>query len=527
MKKRNPMGWGYIEEAATQDERRLLKNTLGGMLGGRLEYRAPPAPADVDLPAHGVSVPERLQPWVSTQHDERLLHAVGRSFKDLASLRDGRLAVAPAAVARPTDKESLARVLDWAGLRPLAVIPFGGGSSVVGGVTPEALADGREWLCIDLQGMNRVHEIETTDLVVEAEAGILGPDLDQALRPHGLTVRHYPQSYYHSSLGGWVATRGAGHYSTLHAKIEDRVEALRVMLPDGSLAETRPLPASSIGPDPNRLWCGSEGTLGIITAVRLRIHRRPSQRATAGVRFADFESSLEAARAIVQAGLWPAQMRILDPMEHMLSAARSGREASGAFMILGFESAHLGVDPLLAHALELAREHGGEVESGLRSKQGVEDWRQAFFRQPYMRDVLLDYAVIADTFETAVPWHKLPGFYHSVLGATRNAVNEVCGSGGVTCRVTHAYPDGVCLYFSFYGTGHHDALSEQWREIKAAASGTVLAGGGTMSHHHAMGRDHSQWAREELPTAFRAAIRGTKRELDPGNMLNPGLWFET
>jgi len=523
-KTRNPIGWGYVEDAIDKATLRPILDVMAPLLGGAPQAaRAAPGAADIELATPAIKPPESLGAFVSTAHDARLLRAVGRSFRDLATLRAGQPLAAPAAVATPRTAQELADTLAWASDAGLAAIPFGGGSSVVGGVNPEDMGDFPGAVTIDLQRMNRVLGINERDRVVHAEAGILGPELEQALAWTGLAVRHYPQSYFHSTLGGWVATRGAGHFSTLRAKIEDRVQALSIMLPDGRTATTRPLPASSIGPDPNRLWCGSEGTLGVITDVRLRLVADPAHKQSASIGFRDFETALEATRAIAQAEIWPAQMRVLDPFEHRVSTALAGGAGEGALMILGFEGEY-DVSRQRDAAVEIARAHGGSPRTS--SDSGAGDWREAFFRQPYLRDALLDHAVIVDTFETAVPWSAVPAFYRSVMEATGEALEEVCGHGGVACRVTHAYPDGVALYFSFYAPGEHDAMLIQWREIKAAASQAVLAGGGTMSHHHAMGRDHKPWAREEIPDVFRSAIRGAKAELDPTGMLNPGLWFD-
>jgi len=235
---------------------------------------------------------------------------------DLASLRAAKIDNVPDAVALPANRAELDRVLAWAQTSGHAVIPFGGGSSVVGGVNAEGMGEFPGVVTLSLGALNQVLDVDTRSRTVHAEAGILGPDLEDALRPHGLAVRHFPQSYFHSTLGGWVATRGAGHFSTLLAKIEDRVQALGVTLPDGRRAETRRLPASSIGPDPNRLWCGSEGTLGIITDVHLRCVGLPAERVSAGVRFKTFEQALEAARALLQAGIYPQVIVSDDGLQH-------------------------------------------------------------------------------------------------------------------------------------------------------------------------------------------------------------------
>lgn len=520
----NPQGWGYIEDALSENHRKPLVDAMQAFLGGRVAAHQPMCASDtIQLSPARHTVPDSLADFVCADRQTRLLHAVGRSFRDLATLRAGVEVPAPDAVATPRDESELAAVLGWASDNDFAIIPFGGGSSVVGGINPEDMDHKPGVVTINLQALNKVLEISERDRVVHAQAGILGPDLDAALKPHGLAVRHYPQSYFHSTLGGWVATRGAGHFSTLRAKIEDRVQALSITMPDSRVVETRPLPASSVGPDPNRMWCGSEGALGIITDVRLRVVVDPKFKQSASISFKDFESALEAARTIVQAELWPAQMRVLDPFENMVSGAMSGRPGQGALMILGFEGP-LPVDAQCAAAVEIAQAHGGKAKE--KDEKSAGDWRDSFFRQPYLRDVLLDYAVLADTFETAVPWSAVPAFYHLVREATLSAVNEVAGTGGVTCRVTHAYTDGVALYFSFYAPGQHDGLVKQWFEIKAAASQAVIANGGTMSHHHAMGRDHKFWARQEVPPSFRKAIRGAKAAIDPQGLMNPGLWFD-
>ncbi len=522
----NPVAWGYVEDALSDRERESVLKVAGAWFGGKsLERRAPPAPETIALPASRTPVPGALAPFVHASHGERLLHARGRSFRDLASLRGAQLEDVPDAVARPRSDEELARVLEWAQSQRYALIPYGGGSSVCGGINAEGMGSYSGAVTLSLRGLDRVLDVDPRSRTVHAQAGILGPDLEEALKPHGLAVRHFPQSYFHSTLGGWVATRGAGHFSTGLAKIEDRVQALGVTLPDGRRAETRRLPASSIGPDPNRLWCGSEGTLGVITDVHLRCVALPKQRVAAGVRFKTFEQALEAARALLQAGIQPTQLRVLDQYEHLLSRAFSGKAATGALMVLAFESAGAPLGETFVAAQEVCRQHGGEVQQK-EADDAVGDWKNTFFRQPYIRDALMDYGVISDTFETAVPWSAVPAFYYAVREATLKAVTKVCGSGAVSTRSTHSYSDGLCLYFAFFGPGRHGALVDQWWEIKAAASEAVVAHGGTMSHHHAMGRDHKRWAKAEIPAPFRAAIRAAKRELDPQGLLNPGLWFD-
>jgi alkyldihydroxyacetonephosphate synthase len=522
-KTRNPTGWGYVEDALGASERKAIAPMAGALFGGALPDAQPaPAAETIALPGSRLRVPDALSGWVSTGHGDRLLHARGRSFPDLVELRGDALVDVPDAVAEPGNEQELMAVLDWCDSRGYAVIPFGGGSSVVGGVTPEGVGDAGAVVTLSLQKMNAVHDIDARSATVHADAGILGPDLEAAVKHQGLAVRHFPQSYFHSSLGGWVATRGAGHFSTQHAKIEDRVQALRIILPDGRICQTQRLPAGSVGVDPNRLWCGSEGTLGVISQVWLRCVQAPSLRDGCGIAFARFEDALEAARTMLQSGIYPTQLRILDPYEHMVSRMMAGKPAQGALMVLAFESAGAPVGPQMAAAQEIAQQHGGSIQDSA-GEESTGDWKNTFFRQPYLRDAMLDHAVVLDTFETAVLWSQVPAAYHGIREAVIKALEAECGGGAVTCRVTHAYPDGCCLYFGFFAAGRRGSLNSQWQAIRDAAAAAVAEYGGTASHHHAMGRTHRGYAREELPEAFIDALHGARARLDPRGIMNPGL----
>jgi alkyldihydroxyacetonephosphate synthase len=526
-KTRNPTGWGYVEDALDASEREAIAPIAGVLFGGALPDAQPaPAAENIALPDSRLAVPEALTRWVSTTHRDRLLHARGRSFPDLVDLRGATLEDVPDAVAEPDGEQILMAILDWCDSRGYAVIPFGGGSSVVGGVTPEGLGEAPAAVTLSLQKMRAVHDIDARSATVHADAGILGPDLEAAVKRRGLAVRHFPQSYFHSSLGGWVATRGAGHFSTQHAKIEDRVQALRVILPDGRISQTQRLPAGSVGVDPNRLWCGSEGTLGVITQVWLRCTRAPSLRDGCGIGFARFEDALEAARGMLQSGLYPTQLRILDPYEHMVSRMMAGESAKGALMVLAFESAGAPIGPQMAAAQEIAQQHGGSIQQS-PGEASIGSWKNAFFRQPYLRDAMLDHAVVLDTFETAVLWSQVPAAYHGIREVVIKALASECGGGALTCRLTHAYPDGCCLYFGFFAAGRRDSLKSQWQAIRDAAAAAVAAHGGTASHHHGMGRTHRGYARDELPGAFIDALHGARARLDPRGIMNPGLLPET
>ena len=360
---------------------------------------------------------------------------------------------------------------------------------------------------------------------------MLGPALEDQLRPHGLTLRHFPQSFEFSSLGGWIATRSGGHYATLYTHIDDFVQALRVVTPNGVL-ETRRLPGSGAGPAPERLFLGSEGTLGIVSEAWMRLQDRPDRRASASVRFpgADgFLAGARAVRALSQAGLYPTNCRLLDPTEAQTAGAGAG---DAAVLVLGFESADHDLDAWMARALECCRDAGGEApadaartrrDGGAAREGAAGAWRRAFLQAPYLRDVLVSLGVIAETFETAVTWDRFEAFHAAVLERTRDALKRVCGAGSLACRFTHVYPDGPAPYYSVLAPGLRGSELEQWAEIKAAASDALLDLGGTITHHHAVGRDHRPWYERERPDLFARALEAAKRSLDPAGILNPGV----
>jgi alkyldihydroxyacetonephosphate synthase len=295
---------------------------------------------------------------------------------------------------------------------------------------------------------------------------------------------------------------------------------------------TRRLPASGAGPSPERLFIGSEGILGVIVEAWMRLQARPVFRAAASVTFPDFAAGAAAVRAIVQAGLFPANCRLLDPGEAATAGAGDGREA---VLLLAFESADHPLDAWMTRALECAADHGGRYAPGAgrtrTSREGERDgaagaWRRAFLDAPYLRDALVGMGLVTETFETAITWDRFPAFHAAVMDATTDALRRVCGSGQVTVRFTHAYPDGPAPYYTVLGAARPGSQLEQWAEIKAAASDAILAGGGTITHHHAVGRDHRRWYDRERPAPFAAALAAAKTALDPAGILNPGVLID-
>lgn len=522
-------GWGREGESMTAAEEAQSLERYRRRFGvERFEERAVPQLADLVLPAPRLAPPPSLAALCSAELYDRAAHTYGKSFPDYVRGLAGDYAGAPDVVAYPRSETDIAALLDWAGGVQAAVTPFGGGSSVVGGLEPRV--DGTRWkaaLTIDLREMGRVLEVDQASRAARIEAGAFGPALEAQLKPHGLTLRHFPQSFEFSTLGGWIATRSGGHFASLYTHIDDFVESLRVVTPQGRI-ETRRLPGSGAGPSPDRLLIGSEGILGIITEAWMRLQHRPRFRAGGAVRFADFFTAARALRVISQAGLYPANCRILDPEEARNTGAGDG---SAAIMVLAFESGDHPVEPWMSRALECCADHGGTPEAAgdadAHREGAAGRWRNAFIRMPYGKERMVPRAIITDTVETAITWERFEAFHDKVKGAAEAAIRQATGRPGqVTCRFTHVYPDGPAPYFSFQALGRHSALVEQWRAIKSAAADALIAAGGTITHHHAVGRDHRPWYDRQRPPLFAAALKAAKHELDPQGLLNPGVLID-
>jgi alkyldihydroxyacetonephosphate synthase len=522
-------GWGREGESATADEKAFALDRIKERFGiGDFDEVNAPRLEDIKLGRPRLSPPHSLAAIVTTAHYDRAAHTHGKSFPDYVNGLTGNYASAPDAVAYPKSDADVAAVLDWAGSADALVTPFGGGSSVVGGVEPRLDGSGLKGsVTIDMRDMGKVLDVDKTSRAALIQAGAFGPALEAQLKPHNLTLRHFPQSFEFSTLGGWIATRSGGHFATLYTHIDDFVESLRVVTPKGAL-ETRRLPGSGAGPSPDRMIIGSEGILGVITQAWMRLQDRPRFRAGGSVRFKDFFAAARAVRAIAQAGLYPANCRILDPQEAHNTGAADG---SVAIMVLAFESGDHAVDAWMARALECCADNGGMPENA----EGVDAhregaagrWRNAFIRMPYLREFTIARGIVGDTFETSITWERFEAFHDSVKAATEAAIRQATGRAGqVTCRFTHAYPDGPAPYFTFNAIGRHGALAEQYHVIKSAALDAVIAGGGTVTHHHAVGRDHRPWYDRQRPPLFGEALRAAKKAMDPQGLLNPGVLID-
>ncbi len=512
-------GWGREDQQPAHDQVAALAAQSRAHLGfAPAEAESPVELAALELPPPRLKPPAALAAICRSDPYERAAHAYGKSYRDVVRAFRGRFDHLPDVVAHPGDEAELESVLDWCEQSGAAAIPFGGGTSVVGGVEAAVGEGFGGVVTIDLKRLDRVLDVDPVSQAARIQAGATGPRLEEQLREHGLTLRHYPQSFEYSTLGGWIATRAGGHFATLGTHIDDYVESVRALTPRG-VWESRRLPGSGAGPSPDRMLIGSEGILGVITEAWMRVRERPRFKASAGVTFDSFAAGAAAVRALAQSGLHPSNCRLLDPGEAGLTgAAPAGR----ALLVLGFESADHPLDAWMARAAELCRDHGGELrdEPRVGGRDGASDaWRDAFLQMPYLRDTLIAGGIFAETFETAVTWDRLTAFVEDVRERTLAALGE----GTVSCRLTHVYPDGAAPYFTVLAPARRGDELAQWDEVKAAASEAIIAAGGTITHHHAVGRDHRPWYDQQRPQPFAAALAAAKAAVDPAGFLNPGV----
>ncbi len=559
-RRRKHWGWGFEDEQPSSEEVRAAAGGLAAHLGfPPVEVEDPVALDALELADPRIVPPPPLAEMCAADAHARASHALGKSYADVVRGFRGDFGHPPDFVARPRDELDVERLLEWCTAKRVAAIPYGGGTSVVGGVQPDVDSSYNGAISIDLGALCQVVEVDDVSRAARIQGGAIGPDLEAQLAKHSLTLRHFPQSFEFSTLGGWIATRAAGHFATVWTHIEDFVESVHAITPTGKW-ESRRLPGSGAGPSPDRMLVGSEGTLGIITEAWVRVQPRPTQRASAGVRFPTFAVGAECVRALSQSGLHPSNCRLIDPAEARFTMSGDG---TFALLVLGFESYDHAVDRQMDRALAICAEYGGAVgerrgsgsgsgapdrgsgsgasgsgsgsgalergsgsgapESTHAGTSGMGAWREAFLRAPYVRDIFVAMGVLSETFETAITWDRFPAFHERVMGAARAAAEDLSGVAHVSCRFTHVYPDGPAPYYTVLAPAQRGEEVEQWQAIKAAVSGVLIAEGATITHHHAVGRDHRPWYDRQRPDPFAAALRGAKAAVDPSGIMNPGV----
>jgi alkyldihydroxyacetonephosphate synthase len=448
---------------------------------------------------------------VSEAHDDRVRHARGRSTVDLLELRAG-IADAPDAVVRPADHDQVLALLRTCAASRVAVVPFGGGTSVVGalsGVRAPAT------ISLHLSRVDGLIGIDTVSRTATFGAGVRAPEAERLLAAHGFTLGHYPQSFEYATIGGFAATRSAGQYSAGYGRFDEMVVALTVATPEGSVSLGR-APRSAAGPDLRQLFLGSEGVFGVITSVTVCIRPFPAERACDGWGFENYAAGMGALRQLAQDGPVPTMLRLSDEYETVLNASASGPVDAACLAVVGYETPR-------------ALRERPEVEAVLRAAGGVkldgdvgERWRRGRFAAPYLRDALLDAGALVETVETATFWSGLPGLYEAV----RTSLLEDLAAQGtpplVGCHISHVYAAGASLYFTVVCAQADDPVA-QWRRAKAAVTAAVLGAGGTVTHHHAVGRDHAAGLGDEIGPLGLAILSAVKERLDPSGVMNPGV----
>jgi alkyldihydroxyacetonephosphate synthase len=532
--------WGWGEDGHAVPLPPAAEALLREALEADPERRRPPVALeqvslrDPDLPA---AIRERLVAAVGGEHvrddrETRIRHAVGRSYPDLVRIRAGDASSAPDAVVLPGTAEQVAAVLGFCAEARVAVVPFGGGTSVVGGVEP--VRDGMAGaITLDLSRLSSGVDVDRTSLTARLDAGLLGPDAERQLREQGVTLGHFPQSFEYSTVGGWLATRSAGQASTGYGRIDEVVEAVLCVTPAGALGTRDAVPASAAGPRLRELMVGSEGVLGVICEATVRVRPAPAARRYEGWSFASFAEGCDAFRVMEQEGAAADVNRLSDEDETRLTMAlgSSGGTAErlgkrylrmrghegGCLAILGFEGDEDEVEDRRRRTGALLRAGGG-VSLGHRPGDA---WLRGRYAGPYLRDELLDRGVMAETLETATSWTKLPELHRTVGEALRATLGGRGTPPLVMCHVSHLYPSGASLYFTFLARQEDDALA-QWRAAKTAASEAIVAAGATITHHHAIGADHRQWMKAEVGELGIELLRAAKARLDPAGIMNPG-----
>jgi alkyldihydroxyacetonephosphate synthase len=518
-------GWGDPDQVPvlTAGVLKLLSDGLGISAPGRRAGASP----DIALPPSRIAadVAEQLSAVVgvrnaSADRESRLRHTRGKSTPDLLRLRAGEADGAPDLVLSPHTHEQVLQLLKLCSEHRVAVVPFGGGTSVVGGLEPSA-EDFAGVVAVDLRRMNGLLALDAESRLAVLEPGLRGPEAEALLGASGYTIGHFPQSFEYATLGGFAAARSSGQASAGYGRFDDVVLGLRLATPAGSLTVGR-APKSAAGPDLRQLILGSEGALGVITSLTVQVRPVPEQRVYEGWRFPSFGQGAAAIRHVVQDGPVPTVLRLSDEAETALNLARpaelgQGASAGGCLAIVGYEGTVADVAHRRTAASRMLEDAGGERDSA-----AGESWARDRYRGPYVRDALLDAGVLVETLETVTFWSTLNDLYQAVSAALRDSLTAQGTPPAILCHISHVYPTGASLYFTIGAAALEDPLS-QWRAAKTAASEAILATGGSITHHHGVGRDHVEFYEREVGELGMRALRAVKAQLDPVGILNPGI----
>jgi alkyldihydroxyacetonephosphate synthase len=522
-----PMKWNAWGDPAAAKPlsdgiRSLLKQAVGvpdsaapELLPDQVELR-PSALSRVDREALAGIVGAE---YCRTADDDRLLHAGGKSTIDLLRRKDSTQD-APDAVLLPGDDDAVAAILRYCSERRIAVVPFGGGTSVVGGLDP-IRAGFDAVVCIDLRRFDQLISLDEVSGQAVFGAGVTGPDAERVLGAQGFSLGHFPQSFEYATMGGFAATRSSGQDSAGYGRFNDMVRGLRVVTPVGTMDLGR-APESAAGPDLRQLMIGSEGTFGVITQVRLRVHRAPEAVRYEAWSFPDFATGAAALRAVTQNATGPAVLRLSDEAETGVNLATTeaigeSQIAGGCMGITVFEGTKEHVESRHAETSALMAAQGGTS----LGEGPAQAWERGRFGAPYLRDSLLSAGALCETLETATEWSNIPALKAAVSEALTAALAETGTPALVMCHISHVYPTGASLYFTVVA-GQRGNPIEQWKTAKKAASDAIMATGGTITHHHAVGADHRPWMRDEVGELGVQVLRAVKATLDPAGILNPG-----
>jgi alkyldihydroxyacetonephosphate synthase len=486
-------------------------------------------PAAAPLPATLVDAVGEGAVFASTE--DRLRHATGCGYVDLARLRGGRLDAAPDAVLLPADAEAVRRVLEVCSAEGIAVVPYGGGTSVVGGIEPLRGAHPR-LVSLDLARLRGV-EVDRRSLTARLGAGLRGPEAEAALNAQGVVLGHYPQSFQYATVGGFAATRSAGQASSGYGRFDELVGALRLIAPAGELG-TLETPHTAAGPSLRELALGSEGVFGVIPEVTVRVRPAPAERRYEAWIAEGFEAGAEIVRALAQGPGLPDVIRVSDEEETQTSLALSGPRGlagslfggylglrgkrEGCLIVVGIEGDRESVARRRALTVRELR-RGGAAYLGQAAGRS---WEHGRFQGPYLRDTLIDLGAIVETLETSHSWSRTGELHDAVAAAIRDSLGAQGTPGLAFCHLSHAYADGASLYFTFVARARHGAELEQWAAVKRAASEAIVAAGGTITHHHAVGRDHAPYMEAEVGRIGLEVLRAVKERLDPAGIMNPG-----